>query len=302
MVDILVRSAGYVAVMVLGYLLRRGGVLRQEDFRVISTLVIKVTLPAAVIVNFSGKEMDVSQLTMMLLGLLIGCIYMALGYLVHRRDSVEERAFAVLNYSGYNIGNFTMPFVQSFLGPTGIIVTSLFDVGNAMVCLGGSAAVADALRKGGRLSLKKILRTMGRSVCFLTYITMTVLTLLHITLPAALLQWISVPAGANVFLSMLMIGVGFSGVRGSGQWKAIRRFMFCRYGLAVVLALACWFVLPFDLEVRRTLVVLLFAPIASSNLPFTREMEGDVGLASTMSSVSILCGIVCMVTLLAVLA
>ena len=104
MVDILVRSAGYVAVMVLGYLLRRGGVLRQEDFRVISTLVIKVTLPAAVIVNFSGKEMDVSQLTMMLLGLLIGCIYMALGYLVHRRDSVEERAFAVLNYSGYNIG------------------------------------------------------------------------------------------------------------------------------------------------------------------------------------------------------
>ena len=302
MIDILLRSAGYVAVMVLGFLLRRGGVLRPEDLRVISTLVIKVTLPAAVIINFSGKEVDLSQLSVALLGLVFGCLCMAVGFLLNRRGTAEEKAFAVLNYSGYNIGNFTMPFVQSFLGSGGVIVASLFDVGNAMVCLGGSAAIADTLRSGGQLSLKKLAAAMSRSVCFLTYIVMTVLTLLHIALPETLLQWISIPAGANVFLSMLMIGVGFSGVQSSGHWKAIRRFLLGRYGLSVVLALFCWFVLPFGAEIRRTLVVLLFAPLASANLPFTREMEGDVGLSSAMSSVSILCSIVCMVTLLTFMA
>lgn len=199
MIDILLRSAGYVAVMVLGFLLRRGGVLRPEDLRVISTLVIKVTLPAAVIINFSGKEVDLSQLSVALLGLVFGCLCMAVGFLLNRRGTAEEKAFAVLNYSGYNIGNFTMPFVQSFLGSGGVIVASLFDVGNAMVCLGGSAAIADTLRSGGQLSLKKLAAAMSRSVCFLTYIVMTVLTLLHIALPETLLQWISIPAGANVF-------------------------------------------------------------------------------------------------------
>ena len=300
--DILLRSAGYVAVMVLGYLLRRSGVLRQEDFRVLSTLVIKVTLPAAVILNFSGKEMDGSMLSLTLLGLVFGCLGMASGYLLHRRGTAEEKAFAVINYSAYNIGNFTMPFVQSFLGPVGVIATSLFDVGNAMVCLGGSASVAHVVRRGGRLSVGKLLRSMSRSVSLITYVVMTVLTLCHITLPAVLLQWVSVPASANVFLSMLMIGVGFSGVQDVAQWRVLCRFLLGRYSLSAVLAALCWFVLPFDVEIRRTLVVLVFAPLASANLPFTREIEGDVSLASAMNSVSIPCSIVCIVTLLTFLA
>lgn len=302
MTDILLRSASYVAVMVLGYLLRHWGVLRKEDFRVLSTLVIKVTLPAAVIINFSGKQIDISMLSMTLIGFLFAGLGALSGYLLNLRGTKEDRAFSLLNYSSYNIGNFTMPFVQSFLGPTGVIVTSLFDVGNAVVCLGGAAAVANVVRKGGKLSVGKLLRAMGRSVSFLTYITMTVLTVCHITLPATLLQWVSIPANANVFLSMLMIGVGFSSVQDPSQWRAIRRFFVGRYGLAVVLALLCWFVLPFDAEIRRTLVVIVFAPVASSNLPFTRETEGDVGLASAMSSVSILCSVICMVTLLTFLA
>ena len=301
MVDILLRSAGYVAVMVLGYLLRRWGVLRQEDFRVLSTLVIRVTLPAAVIINFSGKEMDVSMLSLTLLGLLFGCLGMASGYLLHLRGTKEEKSFAVINYSAYNIGNFTMPFVQSFLGPVGVIATSLFDVGNAMVCLGGSASVAHVVRRGGRLSVGKLVRSMSRSVSLITYVIMTVLTLCHITLPATLLQWVSVPASANVFLSMLMIGVGFSGVQDAGQWRALRRFLLGRYGLSTILAAACWFVLPFGVEIRRTLVVLLFAPVASANLPFTREIEGDVSLASAMSSVSVVCSIPIIVALLSIM-
>ena len=294
----MLRTAGYVAVIVLGYLLRRFGVLRAEDFRVISTLVIKVTLPAAVIVNFNGKEIDISLLFVAVLSLSFGCLYMAVGYLLNRRGTREEKAFAIVNYSGYNIGNFTQPFVQSFLGPTGVIVASLFDVGNVVVALGASAAVAENLRCGNRLSLKKLAVSMSRSVCFLTYLVMAALTFCGITLPPVLVQWVEIPASANVFLSMLMIGVGFSGVQSARQWKAIRRFLLGRYGIAVLLALVCWFVLPFDAEIRCVLVILVFAPLASANLPFTREMEGDVGLASAMSSVSILASIVCMVTLL----
>jgi len=86
------------------------------------------------------------------------------------------------------------------------------------------------------------------------------------------------------------------------QLKEIFRFLVSRYTVAAVLAVLCWFLLPFDVLVRRTVVILLFAPVAGSNLPFTREMEGDVGLASAMNSATVACSIPIIVALLSFMA
>ena len=299
---VLLRSGCYVLIIVLGFLLRRWGTLREEDFRVISTLVIKVTLPAAVIVNFNGKELPPAMLSLALLGLVCASLYMAVGYLTHRHASAEEKAFFLLNYSSYNVGNFTLPFVQSFLGPVGVISAGLFDVGNAMVCLGGAAAVARSVRDGEKISLRRLLRPLPRTVSLVTYVIMTVLTLLRIRLPGPVLDLAQIIANANVFLSLLMIGVGLRLSGEKRQRAEILRFLVSRYSVAVVLALLCWFFLPFEEIVRRTVVVLLFAPVAGSNLPFTREMQGDIGLASAMNSATIACSIPVIVALLTLMA
>lgn len=302
MAAVLLRSGCYVAIIVLGFLLRRTGVLKEDDFRVISTLVIKVTLPAAVIVNFTGKELPPAMLSLAVLGLVCAGQYMAVGYLLHRKREPQEKAFFLLNYSSYNIGNFTLPFIQSFLGSTGVIVASLFDVGNAMMCLGGAAAVAQSVGSGSKLSLRRLLRPLPRTVSLVTYVVMTVLALLRITLPDPVLQVVQIAANANVFLSLLMIGVGLRITSEKAQLKEIFRFLVSRYTVAAVLAVLCWFLLPFDVLVRRTVVILLFAPVAGSNLPFTREMEGDVGLASAMNSATVACSIPIIVALLSFMA
>ena len=71
-----------------------------------------------------------------------------------------------------------------------------------------------------------------------------------------------------------------------------------RYGVALALALGCFFLLPFEREARQALMILVFAPIASSVPAFTEEIKGDVGLSSAMNSVSIIISIVCIVTIL----
>ena len=71
-----------------------------------------------------------------------------------------------------------------------------------------------------------------------------------------------------------------------------------RYGLATIMALVFWFLLPFGMEVRKTLVLLSFAPIPSSVPGFTAEMDSDVGLSCTINSLSIICSIFLMVALL----
>ena len=71
--------------------------------------------------------------------------------------------------------------------------------------------------------------------------------------------------------------------------------------IAAMLALAYYFLLPFPLEVRQTLVILAFSPIGSAVPGFTEELKGDVGLSCSINSLSILISIVIIVTLLVVM-
>lgn len=297
MAQILIKAASFIAIIFLGYLLRKKGFFKQEDFHVLAKIVLKITLPAAIISNFSGVTLNPSMLLLAAAGLGLGILYMILGRLVMAGKSRKDQAFGILNTSGYNIGNFTMPFAQSFLGPMGVVTTSLFDTGNAFVCLGGAYSVASAVQDGnGKLSFLPIFRTLIKSVPFDSYILMTVLSLLGLSLPSPVLTFAEIIGGANAFLAMLMIGVGFhlSGSR-SQVWDIVK-ILAVRYGVAVLFACIFFLTLPIPLEYRQALAVLVFSPIASAAPSFTADLDGDFGLASAVNSISIVISI-CLITL-----
>lgn len=300
MLDILTRAGSFVAIIVLGFVLRRIGYFKQEDFLVLSKITIRITLPASIIAGFAGKELNPSMLVFLLLGLGGGVLYMLTGWLLQRKGNPEQKAFYVLNMPGYNIGNFTSPFIQGFLGPTGIVVTSLFDTGNAFVCLGGALGIASMIRSGQGLDLKRLGKALLTSVPFLCYITMTVLNLIGLSLPDPIITFAGIVGSANPFIAMLMIGIGFK-LGGKGQVWQILKILVPRYAIAASLAVACYYLLPFSLEARQAVVILLFSPIASAVPAFTGQISGDTGLSSAINSISIVCSIVIIVTLLSVM-
>ena len=301
MFDILLKAGSYIAVILLGFILRRIGFFDEHAFPVLSKTVIRVTLPAALIANAVGREIDLQLLTLVLLGFGGGVIYMAFGYLLNRKRSKEQQAFEILNIPGYNIGTFALPFTQSFLGPVGVLTTSLFDVGNAFVCLGGSFGVASAIKDGKGLDFKRVGKALAVSVPFLAHIITVIMNLCRIPIPSFVADCAGIIANANVFLAMLMIGVGFKTDMDFSQKGTILRILTVRYSVAAVLALCFYFLLPFDLPIRQTLVILAFAPIGSAVPGFTAELKGDVGLSCTVNSLAILISIVIIVTLLAVM-
>lgn len=298
---VLVRAVCFVAVILLGYILRQTGFFKEEDFHVLAKIVLKITLPAAIVVSFSGKEIQPSMLLICLLGFGFGALYIGLAFLMTRGKTPQKRAFDILNLSGYNIGNFTLPFAQSFLGPVGVVTTSLFDTGNAVICLGGAFGIARMAQRGGRFSFSEIGKALLRSVPFLTYLVMITLALTHLTLPQPILDFAQIPANANAFLAMLMIGVGFHLSGSREQIFDIVRILAVRYGVALLGALACFCLLPLDLEYRQALALLVFSPIASAAPAFTADLGNDIGLSSAVNSISILISIVCIAVLLSVM-
>ena len=301
MLNILMRAGSFVAIIALGYLLKRAGFFKEEDFTLLSRVTIRITLPCAIVTSFAGKQIDSALLILPLLALGCGLVYIAAGFLINRGGPRERQAFEMLNLSGYNIGTFVIPFAQGFLGAMGVVAVSIFDTGNAVICLGGAYSLAAMVKDGSGFSIKRIVRALLRSVPFVAYVTMLLMNLLHIAVPEFVLSIAQIGADANAFMAMLMIGVGFKLGGGGAQMKEIARLLAVRYGLAAVFALLFYFALPFALEVRQALVILAFSPIGSAVPGFTGELKGDVGLSSALNSMSMVISIAIIVALLFVM-
>ena len=301
MLDILARAGCYVGIIVLGWFLRKKEFFGPDAFGTLSKIVIRITLPAAIISNCSGKSLNPALLVLALLGLGGGCLYMAAAWLLSRGQSREDRVFALVNTTGYNVGNFSTPFIQSFLGPMGMVATSIFDIGNCFICMGGSYGLGRSLLHGGKLNVGKILKEPLKIPPFLTYLLMAILNLLGWTLPKPVLTFAEIVGSANAFLAMLVIGIGFQLSGDQSQFKTIARVLVPRYAIAAVLALCYYYLLPFDLVVRQTLVILAFSPIGSATPVFTRQLGCDAGLSSAINSIAIVISITVIVVLLMVM-
>lgn len=301
MLDVLIRAGSFVAIIILGFLLKKIGLFKDSDFSVLSNIVLKITLPAAVVTNFANKELDMTMFALTLLAIGCGVVYILLGFLINLRSNKEQRAFEVLNLPGYNIGCFALPFVQSFLGPTGVIATCLFDVGNSLICLGGAFSIAVIVKEGGKFSIKRILKTLSKSVPFLFFVSMPILCLLHVPIPEHITTLAGIIGNANAFLAMFMIGIGFKLSADKSQLGRILRIILIRFSIAAIFALGFYFLLPFAQEVRKALVLLVFSPIGSAVPPFTGELKSDVGLSSAINSISIVCSVIFMVVLLTII-
>ena len=161
MLDVLMRAGSFIAVILLGYFLKKIGFFKQEDFTILSRITIRITLPATIISSFAGKQIDMALLSLALLSIGCGLLYVAIGFLINRKHGREQQAFEMLNLPGYNIGTFVIPFAQSFLGPMGVVATSLFDTGNSVICLGGAYSMAVMVKDGTGFSIKRILKSLS---------------------------------------------------------------------------------------------------------------------------------------------
>lgn len=303
MMAVLEKAAAFVLIIVIGYLLKKKGFFGLEDFRLISKIVLRITLPCAIISNFSSLRIQYSMLLLCFMGILCNLLMAGIGYLGNRKESGEKKAFDMINLSGYNIGNFTLPFVQNFLGPEGFAATSLFDAGNAVMNTGVTYTLAVMAKgQGEKVSLKSAVHNLLSSPPFVTYLIMILLNSFHIPVPGIVVSLSATVGGANTFLSLLMIGIGFELHMEKEKRMRLVKLMLVRYSTAVFLALTLYFLLPFSLEVRQAMAIVALGPVSSVAPAFTERISGDVGLSSAVTSLSILFSIAAItITLLIIL-
>ena len=292
----LLKPLAFFLIIILGYLLMRFGFFKEGHQHVVSKIVLNITLPCAAVQAFGNAEKDNSLLVVVLVGFLFALIPTLLFFLLTVRCDKPRRIFYILNSSGYNLGCFTLPMLQSFFGAFGGVLVCIYDMGNAILATGGNYAIVSAAlhTDGERVTPLSLVKRFLSSVSLDTYLIMLVLMVAGIPLPEAVLT-ITEPVGnANSFLAMLMLGMMIRPPQKRQYVLDTVLLLAARLGLSVLFSLAILWLVPLPLETRQILAIIPFAPIGALAVVFTHKCGGDGSLAGFTNTISVIIGLILM--------
>ena len=181
------RAFSFTLIIIIGIVMKSTGFVPKDAGASVKKFLIYVTLPASIITNFSAiEDMGFNMLIIAALGILLNVIMIAVGALITCRKSKGEQALNMLCLPAFNIGAFCLPFVQSFLPAMGSVTACMFDVGNSIMCTGGTYAfvaeytAASGSKKG--IDLKSFAKRLITSPPLVAYVVMFILalSLIHI--------------------------------------------------------------------------------------------------------------------------
>ena len=299
MIDVLIKALGFVIVIIIGFALKQFKILRKEDGYILATIIMNVTLPCALFSNANGITINAAMIVLIVIGILMNVMMVIVGYLTSAGKPAPTRAAYMINCSGYNIGNFVLPFVQAFFPGMGVAYLCMFDVGNALMGLGGTFAIASSIvNKQEKLSVKNVAKKLFSSIPFDVYIIIFFLALFKIRIPDRILSITNFIGAGNGFLAMLMIGLLLEIKISPSDFKDLIKILGIRLLGNFSLMFICYMFLPLPLLARQILTIALAAPISTVAAVFTKQCRYEGEVAAVANSISILIGIGVLVLLL----
>lgn len=303
MIDILIKASGFILIILLGFTLKSKGLCTREHGSFLSTIIMNITLPCSLLSSINNLEITPILLIALACGLIGNVITNVSGYLIQRNESPMTKALSMINSSGYNIGTFTLPFVQSFFPSSLIAYVCLFDTGNALMCLGGTyTAASSVVSSEEKQNFKTVAKKLFSSIPFCTYIILFFLSLFHIAIPEQVLTISSIAGNANPFLAMLMIGILLEVKLDLSQIKLIKKILLNRYLVTIFLSLLVFFILPTDLDIKKMIILCLFSPVSSVAPVFSNRLGSHSPVPSAINSLSIIISIIIMTILILFMA
>ena len=289
------QAISFLLVILVGYLFKVGGLLEAKDGQTVSKIILNLTLPATIIIGFNTVEINTTLILLMSLGLLANFLLITFGGFIWRKKNSADQALMIFSQGGYNIGNFTIPFVQGFF-PQAIPFIGSFDTGNALMLFGGTPLLADKMtgQNRGTRGIWEVIFQLFRSPSFSAYIAMIILAIVNITIPENVLSVVAIFASGNAFLSMFMIGLYLEFKISRVDLAKVAKLLFTRYALGISLALVFYFLLPLPKIVRLSLVLVALAPIGTVSTINMVIYGSKTSLSGFLSSTSIIISLVLM--------
>ncbi len=259
------------ALMLLGLLLSRRGMINEQGSRDLSNVLLYAVIPCVILRSYMS-EFSTEKLRAMGLSALIAVIAfaasIAVAYLTcGTRHRIENFAVAF-----GNAGFIGIPLVTAVFGPeAAFYVVSFSTFANLLQWTYGIVIIS-----GKKETMN--LRMVFVNPVFISMVIGIALFVLQPTLPTVVTGTIGYIADGNTVLAMIILGYYLSKVQLRGLFADVRLYLFSALRLLVVPAVTILVFLPFPFARGEiTLITLIAAatPIASSTAIFAQKFDQD---------------------------
>jgi len=278
-----------IFIISLGYILKRGNIIKEKDGEGLSRIIFNLTLPSIIIVTFSDITLESSLFLLIFIGFLYGVLIGFFGLFVFRKKQRNIKGMLGMMVPGLNIGLFAYPLVEAIFGKEGITYFGMLDVGNAFIVFGLSYLIGSFYSKEDvKLDFKTVVTKMSKSIPLMTYIIVVIINLIGLTLPSVIVDVADIISGANMPLSLLLLGIYLNFSFEKSYVKLMLQYLGLRYGVGLLLGVLCFFVFPFDEMFKYTVLLGFLLPTSMSVLPYSVEFEYNQKFVGTLSNLTII--------------
>ena len=297
MLTVLIKTAGIMLIIMIGYLMKRTGAFPASTAKVLSKVAIRILLPFVYICNLNGKVLSGELVGALLWGMGVNAVLIAAAVILSRKKPKETVFILQYCIPCFNTTGFALPVLQMFATEHEIASLVMFNLPITFSFFFITPLMIGLLTAGEhKVSLKEIGKGFLSNVAAMTSLAMMLLCLLRISIPDVVITAIRPIANANAAISLLALGLLFEFPK---QLPKINiTALAVRLAITLSAALLVWFrVIPFG-EIRSAMILVLFAPIpnASPSLALIQGFEGSevafgvsANLLYSMVAVTVLC-------------
>ncbi|MFX1396733.1 MAG: AEC family transporter [Promethearchaeota archaeon] len=288
-----------LSVILLGFILKKLGVITEENGKVIVKIIFNITLPALIINVLSSIDFDITLLLLPVIPLLFSSIVLIVCYFIFKKHPKDIKSIVLMTVIGFNMGNFAYPLIDGIWGEDGLRYLVFFDIGNALVIFVMIGFIAsfysekNANKDHGTVYKTTILRVF-KSPPLIAVIVALFINLCGLTIPLFLRDFLGILSRANMALTLLSLGIFLNFSFEKTEWKIIAKILVIRYSFGFLVGTFLFFILLFPILYRSIVLISLILPMAMGTILFAVEFEHDERLAGIIGNITLIISFVLM--------
>ncbi len=197
--------------------------------------------------------------------------------------------------SGYDVGNFVLPYVKACFDNTGVIYLTSFNIANTMMSMGLTYAIASSIvYKESHFDIIGFIKKLLSSVCFDVYIFIFLMACFHISLPNIIVNITGTIGSINTYLVMIMFGLKLEiDLKDNKMFSIIALRLICAVLLSLITML-----LPIATIAKQVFILTYFGPLVSVSSIYARKLGYEGSMVANANSLSIILSMIIMTILI----
>ena len=265
----------------IGYSLKRFGVLKKEEAGVLIRLVFYLMSPAVIITSMSSMKFSETLIYYPISAICIHIFMYFLTLIIANKLKISDKEKVIFRGSTLIMNmTFVLPFFIVFFGEENVYLLSLFDAGNLLMVT--TVVYSIFITNSGSL-LNKI-KTVLKSPLIISMIIGALLNITGIRLPRGV--EITIQNIASITGTVIMIALGAYFTPKFSKLKLSVIVILVKMLGVVFIGTILEKVLPID-EMGKMLILLgAMSPVGNNVLSYALITDGDVEMATNVISLS----------------